>query len=83
MKVGFFEERESVLSMTRLISFMLVLTGIIIALMSSAALIFKDSFALESGIQLIGFSISLILAGITTKIIQKSKEMLHLIKPVA
>jgi len=73
--IGFFEEQEGQYSMTRLITFLLVVIGSLIAMAASAAIILKPEFRLESGIQLLSFSMTLIITGITTKLVQKNQEV--------
>ena len=73
MKIGFFQEAENTNSMTRLITFLLVMTGIIIALATVFLPAFFEGVEFDYG-QNFTFCITLIGAGITGKVVQSFGE---------
>lgn len=74
MNKGFFTDELGNPSMARLISFIVMLAGIIIALATSAGIIF-GKVGLTGGITLISMCFGLITGGITQKSVSKSAEL--------
>ncbi len=69
--IGFFEEKEGQKSMTRLLTFILVMSGVFIALGTVISTIMGQQIDAVSNMS---FSMALIGSGLTGKVIQKFGE---------
>ena len=69
--IGFFEEKEGQKSMTRLLTFILVMSGVFIALGTVISIIMGQEIDAVSNMS---FSMALIGSGLTGKVIQKFGE---------
>jgi len=71
LDIGFFEEKEGQKSMTRLLTFVLVISGVLIALGTVVSTIMGQEIDAVSNMS---FSMALIGSGLTGKVIQKFGE---------
>lgn len=69
-----FEESPGVVSMMRVVTFMLVVAGCVIGMGATAAIIFRD-LGVDGGLQLLSFALTFTITGITAKSISKGQEL--------